>query len=273
MIVSEVLDYLEVAEQRPSLAYLDAIIRAWSQRIPWESMSRIARHQFTGTPEQYTRLPDAFYRDALALGTGGTCFESNLALRALLQPLGFDCGPVFCSMETAILNPHCALLVRLDGGLYLADVGYPVPGAFRMDSKLTTLDTPVYRYQATPLMQNHWEIRRFSGEFEYLCFVVQGNIVDEPTFYARLLRDHQPDGLFLTEAIIHRAQGSEMLRYSEDKGLVRRSWGHEERVALSPDEELDLPKTLSRLFGMNEAVLRAALHRKPDAELGRYLDW
>src|SRR3954454_9390649 len=107
-----ILAYLELTAQPPSLDFLNQILAAWSHRIPWESASRIARHQLPGTPETYARWPEAFFRDALRLGTGSTCFESNLALRALLQSLGYSCALAFCDMSGENADPHCAILVR-----------------------------------------------------------------------------------------------------------------------------------------------------------------
>jgi arylamine N-acetyltransferase len=223
------------------------------------------RHQRPGTPEDYARAPAAFFRDALALGTGGTCFESNGALRALLAALGFRCEMAFCDMEYgSTSDPHCAPIVRHEGARYLADVGFPVPAALRLDEReATRVRTPVYTYHARPINSLRWEVRRRSGLFEDHAFYLKRAPIDDDAFRARLLRDHQPDGLFLDEVIIHKTRSDHMLRYSEGKGLIRRVVGWEEPVPLSEEEEAQLPETLARIFAMNGAVLRAALTRTP----------
>ena len=133
---------------------------AWGSHIPWESAWRITRHQVYGKPEDYARLPDAFFESALAYGTGGTCFESNLALKALLTDLGFQCELAFCDMEKELPNPHCAVTVQLEGDLLLADAGYPIPAAFPLDlSEITTVDTTTYMYRAEPTAHNRWKSR------------------------------------------------------------------------------------------------------------------
>lgn len=263
-----ILAYLELAAQPPSHDYLSQVLAAWSQHIPWESASRIARHQIPGTPETYARIPEVFFRDALRLGTGGTCFESNLALRSLLQSLGFTCTLAFCDMSGEQENPHCTVLVRDGRKYYLADAGFPIPAALPLDSRQTTsIDVPVYTYFADPVGENRWQIRRTSGSIAGDCFVLKTEPVDDVTFWNRLLRDHQPDGLFLEQTIISKHDRDQILRYSTDKGLIRRYSGLEEPVELSPEQQENLPATLAESFGMNESVIRAALTRTAPAEL------
>lgn len=257
---ARVLAYFGVAAQPPSLAYLNTLLDRWPRCIPWESASRIARHRARGTPADYARLPDRYFEQALAQGTGGTCFESNLALRSLLTPLGFTASLQFCDMEGETVNPHCALIVQLDGRAYLADVGYPIPAALELlPAQPTEVQTAVYRFAAAPEAGARWRIRRISGGYEGLAFVVKGEAVDETTFHTRLLRDHEPDGLFLTQVIVQKMVDSHMLRYSDDKGLIQRTTGTETPLPLAPDEQADLPAALAARFGMDAAVLRAAL--------------
>jgi arylamine N-acetyltransferase len=263
-----ILSYLDLSVQAPSLEFLNQILAAWSQRIPWESASRIARHQLSGTPETYARWPEAFFRDALRLGTGGTCFESNLAFRALLQSLGYTCTLAFCDMSDEYENPHCAVIVREGSKQYLADVGFPIPEALPLDKRQpTSINVPVYTYYAEPLDESRWNIRRSSGSIEGQCFVLKAQPVDDVTFWNRLLHDHEPNGLFLDQMIISKHDGNQILRYSPDKGLIRRYSGFEEPVTLSDEQQAQLPVTLSALFNMSEPVIRAALTRTAPAEL------
>jgi arylamine N-acetyltransferase len=258
------LQYLGVTPTTPSFDLLNQIMAAWGSHIPWESVSRISRHQKPGTPEDYAQSPEAFFESSISHGTGGTCFESNFALQALLNQLGFETELAFCDMENEIENPHCAVMVRLDGKLYLADAGYPIPAAFPLDpTETTTLDTNVYVYRATPSGENRWSVTRTSGDVKQNNFILKAEPVHEVAFRTRLLRDHEPDGLFLHEVIIAKTFPTYVLRYSESKGLVRRSWGKEESVELTRQEEANLPATLARLFRFDEALLRSALSRTP----------
>ena len=51
--MQNVLKHLNVQSAKPSLDLLDKLVKAWSERIPWESASRIARHRDSGTPADY----------------------------------------------------------------------------------------------------------------------------------------------------------------------------------------------------------------------------
>ncbi len=264
--IADILQHLGLTDPTPTLLFLNRLLLGWSRHIPWESASRIARHQRPGTPQDYARCPEVFFHDALTLGTGGTCFESNLALRALLRAVGFEGVLAFCDMKTQTVNPHCAFVVTLEGARYLADVGYPVPAALRLDPHApTVVETPVYRYHAVPVGVDRWEVWRRSGGFAQLSYWLKGEGVDDATFRARLLRDHEPDGLFLDEVIVQRVDGDLVWRYSEHKGLVRRTIGREEPIALTAAEQADLPAALARRFGMSQALLAAALSRTPPA--------
>jgi arylamine N-acetyltransferase len=268
LLNAAILAYLELTAQPPSIDFLNEILAAWSRRIPWESASRIARHQIPGTPETYARIPEAFFRDALRLGTGSTCFESNLALGALLQSLGFICTLAFCDMSDEYENPHCAVIVRDGRKLYLADAGYPIPAVLPLDNRQSTrVDVPVYTYFADPLEENCWKIHRTSGTIEGDCFTLKALPVDDVTFWNRLLRDHEPDGLFLEQVIISKHADDQIVRYSPDKGLIRRYSGFEEPVTLTAEQQEKLSATLAEQFGMNESVIRAALTRTAPADL------
>lgn len=260
--IDPILAHLKLDRQPPTADYLDAILAAWAARIPWESASRIAAHRDCATPADCARLPEQFFADALCCGSGGTCFESNLALRALLEALGFEVTLHFCDMGSTP-DPHCAAIVAIDDALYLADVGYPVPAALPLDPIAPTERvTPAYVFRAVPGPGPRWEVRRLGRNgFDEQAFVLKGAPVDGDTFLARLLRDHEPDGYFLDEVIVSRTRAEGMLRYSEGKGLVRRTLDGEFPVPLAPDDSADLPRTLARLFGYDEAILRRALER------------
>ncbi len=244
---------------------LDRVLLAWSARIPWESASRIVRHQSPGAPEDYARGPERFFADALRFGSGGTCFESNGALLALLEALGFTARIVFCDMDDDdVTDPHCALIVALDGESWLADVGYPIPAALRLDPTApTSVETPVYRYTAEPLESGEWEVRRTSGSWGGFCFRVRPAAIDPAAFQARLVRDHGPDGLFLEEVILHRVDGDQVWYFSEHRGLVRRTAGREDPLHITDLARPHLDAVLSRFFRVDRALIRAALTRTP----------
>ena len=265
--VDAILHHLGLHQPAPTLAFLDGLLRAWAGCFPWESASRIARHRRPGAPADHARRPEAFFADALRLGTGGTCFESNLALHALLTALGYQSTLHFCDMKERgawQIDPHSALIVTLDGQSYLADAGYPIPGVIRLaPADPVVKETPVYRYEVVSVAPDRWEVRRKSGDFQQACFWLKGTPIDEDTFWARLVRDHEPDGFFLSNVIIHRLDGVVIWRFDEDKGLVRRTVGREEPVPLTGAARADLPEALAARFHLDARVIRSALTRTP----------
>jgi len=257
--VNDILTHLGIARREPSVPFLNDLLRAWSERIPWESASRIARHINGGNPADYALWPADYFARAIQQGTGGTCFESNLAFSALVAELGFEVALSFCDMsKSRTVNPHCATVIALNGDRYLADVGYPIPGALRLNgSQATQVETPVYTYHADPEADGRWRVWRESGTARWECFTVKTQPVDADTFRARLIADHEADGLFLDEVIVLKAFGGEIYRFSESTGLVRRAWGVDETVA-----NADLsPSALADRFGLDVDILEVALQR------------
>ncbi|MCI0709993.1 MAG: arylamine N-acetyltransferase [Chloroflexi bacterium] len=261
--MQNVLNHLNVSPEKPSQDLLDRLVKAWSERIPWESASRIARHRDSGTPADYAWLPETFFDNAVNCGTGGTCFESNLAFRSLLEYLGFTVTLHFCDMEDEIDDPHCTAVVHLDGEKYLADVGLPVPAALHLSpTETTSAQTAVYKFTAMPIADNRWEVKRRSGDYEAVAFWLKGEAIDQDKFYKRLLQDHEPDGLFLREVIIQKIIDGEMIRYSDGKGLIQRNVGVEKEFELSAAQKNSLEATLSSIFGMDQHIIRRALHKE-----------
>jgi arylamine N-acetyltransferase len=264
--LAAILRHLELGPAPADLNFLNRLLFAWSEHVPWESASRIARHLQPAPPESLARWPEEFFENMLRLGTGGTCFESNGALKVLLEMLGYDLSIVFCDMETDTQDPHCALVVQTQHRMYLADVGYPIPFALPLDARTpSAVETAVYRYEATPIAPDRWEVRRISGEYDGLCFWVKAEPVSESSFRARVLRDHTDHGQFLNEVILHRLDGEQVWYYSEHRGLVRRTHGREDPLYFSDIARANMEGVLAHFFGVNPAVIRAALTRIPMA--------
>lgn len=262
MNVDRILRHLRIERAEPSPAALHALLVAWSERIPWESASRIARHTRPGTPEQYARDADAFFADALERGLGGTCFESNSAAATFLTELGYDVTRHLCDMSTDEVDPHCALSVALDGTRYLADVGFPIPAAIPLTDAAQTVMTMVYRYHVEPVAHQRWRIWRESGHFTGECFVLKGDTVSPEALRARLVRDHHADGLFLNNVIIHRVVDGRMLRFDEVKGLIERTYDAETNVPWTDAQAADVPAAVAGIFAADVDVIRTALKRE-----------
>lgn len=261
MNVDRILRHLRLEHAEPSPAALHAFLVAWSERIPWESASRIARHTRPGTPDEYARTPDEFFTDALERGLGGTCFESNTAAAALLTELGYDVTRHLCDMSKEHVDPHCALSVKVAGARYLADVGFPIPAAIPLTGEAQNAMTMIYRYHVEPAADQRWRIWRESGHFTGECFTLKGDPVSPEALRARLVRDHYDDGLFLDNVIIHRVVDGRMLRFDEVKGLIERTYGAETDLPWSDAQAADIPAAVAAIFAADVDVIRTALTR------------
>lgn len=252
--VSAILSHLELERETPSIAYLDRIMQRWTSHIPWETVSRVERHQHNGSPKAYAWFPETFFGQALLNHTGGTCFESNYALWALLKELDFKATLHFCDMPNEVPNPHCAVVVALDGKMLMVDAGFSIPHVIPLyDDEVSTVEMPVYTFVVTPFESNKWEVRRQNAVMDRIGFWLKGTPVDENSFRLRVIRDHEPDGLFLDQLIIQKFIKGEVWRFSQEKGLVRRTATDE--VVVNP---MPTPQELAEVFGMSEAIIADA---------------
>jgi N-hydroxyarylamine O-acetyltransferase len=107
----------------PTYAVLEALHLAHATRIPFENLDVLLKRPI--------RLDLASLQGKLvASGRGGYCFEQNLLLRHALQALGFRtrglAARVLWNMPEGAVTPrgHMLLLVELDEGRCIADVGF-----------------------------------------------------------------------------------------------------------------------------------------------------
>ncbi|MGH8278916.1 MAG: arylamine N-acetyltransferase family protein [Gammaproteobacteria bacterium] len=109
--------------QQPTLELLHAITAAHAQSIPFENLDVLL--------ERPIRLePEAIFRKLVHEHRGGYCFENNGLLLAVLTQLGFEVRPLSARVRTGMIDrhilaprTHLVLEVRIDGKLWLTDVG------------------------------------------------------------------------------------------------------------------------------------------------------
>ncbi len=111
--------------RQPSPDTLAALHIAHATRIPFENLDVLL-----GRP---IRLDLASLQAKLvAGGRGGYCFEQNLLFAAALRALGFSvtCLAARVRFGTTVVLPrtHMTLLVDVDGGRWIADVGFGAQG-------------------------------------------------------------------------------------------------------------------------------------------------
>lgn len=110
---------------QPSRATLEALHLAHATHIPFENLDILL-----GRP---IRLDLASLQDKLVRGRrGGYCFEQNLLFASVLERLGYSvtrlAARVHYRNQPKVPRTHIALLARIAGAAWLADVGFGLEG-------------------------------------------------------------------------------------------------------------------------------------------------
>ena len=116
--IKQYLDYINMAEEPPSLNYLQRLIQRHLYKIPYETFSKF--HYYSINPIHVPSM-DVFVENLKNKGWGGTCFTLNINFARLLKALDFDCSLV------RVKPGHLGLMVTIDTKRYYADVGYGSP--------------------------------------------------------------------------------------------------------------------------------------------------
>ena len=211
-LTSRILSYLGCGREKPSIRYLNRLIKAYIRSIPWESVSRIIKRNTTAKTELCPRLPEEFWREALQYGMGGTCFENSLAFFNLLESLGFDGYLTINDME----NPasHTASIIILNGQKYLADVAIPIHCALPIYNNQTTRrSNRFHQYTIRPNGNSRYSIER-SHHPKRKIFT----LVDVPVLIGKyrdaIQKDYEDTGYFLDRVIIVKVIEDRLWRFS-----------------------------------------------------------
>ena len=107
---------------RPDLETLRSLHRAHVEAIPFEALDV----QLSSVPSME---PNAIFNKLVGQRRGGWCYEMNGLFGEALQQIGFEVTRVSCGVMRHVggeerRGTHLALLVRLDGEDWLADVGF-----------------------------------------------------------------------------------------------------------------------------------------------------
>jgi arylamine N-acetyltransferase len=257
-LLRSVLCHLKVPEDLPSPAHLQAIINAYVARVPWESASRIAKRAACTVLASCPRWPEEFWRDHLAGGWGGTCFESNYALMELLRALGYEAAFTVNDMDESV-GCHSALVVRLDGAEWLVDVGIPVFAPILVDpARSTSAQSAFHSYVLEPREVGEYRLTRDRHPRPYV-YDLRAAPVSERSYRATVERDYDlQTGLFLDRVVINKVIGGVQQRFSSIESPLRiQSF----RSGVESHEELgeDPAAELAARFGLEAATLRVAL--------------
>ena len=117
------LNRLKTDRQEPSREYLDRLVDAHQQSIPFENLDTTLWNR------SISLEPDRITEKILLKHRGGYCFELNGLFCILLKELGFcavlaPCRQLRHSEPCPVPATHCCILVYLDGKTLFCDVGY-----------------------------------------------------------------------------------------------------------------------------------------------------
>lgn len=255
-----VLAYLDVDEAAPTIEWIDALLTAYVRTVPWESASRIVRRANTPVTEDCPRWPDEFWQTAMRLGTGGTCFESNLAYFALLRALGYE-GYLTINNMGAQVGCHTAIIILMKGQKWLVDVGLPIYAALPLDEAQTMRrETALLNYQTVPVGEGRFEVER-TPHPRPNCFTLIDRPIDPVPYCAATTGDYGANGLFLDRVVINKVIAGELWRYdSSETPAHLEHFRHGERIDTALEGDLmSNAKTIAARFGIAVAVVQGAL--------------
>lgn len=255
-LTGAVLSYLGVAPGEPGLGLLNTLILAYSRRVPWESASRIVKRARVTSPAEAARWPDEFWQDAIRLGTGGTCFESNRAFFALLRSLGYNGYLTLNNMHESI-GCHTAIVIQSQGERWLVDAGYPIHAALPLTSMPESqLDTSFGTYTLREIEPARYVVELRPLPKPYLFDLIDTPI-DDAAYCDATINDYTETGLFLDRLIIRKLVDSQIWRFNSDEQPYHLQ---EFRDGQRIDHPItgDVPATLSDHFDIDLTVIATA---------------
>lgn len=256
--INKVLNYLKCTAVRVDLPSLNRLVFAYTRSVPWESISRIVKRRNTPVLSQCPRLPEEFWRDALLRGTGGTCFESNLAFFALLKSLGYD-GYLTINDMDEYRAVHTAIIIRINKRKYVVDVGMPLNCAIPFTRNASTRRyTEFHTYVIQHSNGNVYQIKRTSHPRPY-CFTLLDVPVPLTVYYTALERDYSETGLFLDRAIITKIVGDVVCRYNSDFDMPGIEMMNRKGRTFEYLNSSDIARKISDHFSIDYSLLRNAL--------------
>lgn len=259
-LTDQILAHIGCVREKPSVLYLNRLIRAYIRHIPWESVSRIIKRQTNSETELCPRWPDEFWKEALEYGTGGTCFENNLAFFTLLNELGFNGYMTINDMESPAC--HTASIITLHGQKYLADITIPIQGALPIHpDQITRRSNEFHHYTIRPEDNSRYAIER-SHHPKRRAFTLVDVPVPLEEYRNAVQMDYEETGYFLDRVVIVKVIDDRLWCFdSEDTPFKVEGFDKtgKQEVMLKINR---LAKSLSETFGMDEDKIALALAYK-----------
>lgn len=210
----DILQKLDLPFEGPTVEFLDQLLFQYTRTIPWESATRnVRRIETNENYETCPRWPKEFWGLALEHGTGGTCFETNLALFSLIQSLGYD-GYLTINNMRFNVGCHTAIVVLLDGEKWLFDAGYPLECLVPISPVETTESKAKFlTYQVNPILEDVYVVTRSRHPKPYI-FTLFDKPVPLDDYKLATQNDYRPEGNFNNSVVINKIVDEKMVRFS-----------------------------------------------------------
>lgn len=254
-----VLSYLGYPLAKPSTQALNNLLIAYVQKVPWESVFRLAKQQRTPMPDERPRWPEEFWLDAIERGGGGTALESNYAFLALLCALGYE-GYLTINDREEPTGGHSAIILQLNGQKRLVDVGIPLYTSLRLDeTQSTRIASYFHTYIAHPKGDSHYTIERTNHPNRYLYTLLDQPVPD--TAYRAALRQQEygQQALLSDRIIINKVIEGKVWHFdSSDHPLRIEAMEPTNKTEILLPESL-LARRLASYFAMDRTIIQLAL--------------
>lgn len=233
-LVDIYLARLKISRTAPSLSFLNTLIHAHQERIPFENFTRVC--DYRDYPLTHNPPIEDFIR-RLPKGAGGVCWTLARGFGWLLKNLDFE-------VQYLYMDPgHVCLKVSIDEEYYV-DVGYgapfskawPLRQSFVVDTSAEKFE---YRYKIETI-----DVERTPGPRKTLYLNSQ-----HPTMIGEYFsrKNKWGENRFFSVLLVSRFENGKLLRFLNDKFQDYRTGELVERV-LRPCE---VSEVLSQTFGVN----------------------
>jgi N-hydroxyarylamine O-acetyltransferase len=231
------LAFLGVPREAPSFAALSRLTRAHLRAVVFENITSLLRRRTHGTPVPAVE-PEAVLSNWEAGRSGGVCFEAGFMYSRLLPALGYDARLVL-DWKGRFDGRHQAVVVELNGGRFLLDVGNgsphfePIP----LDGLVEVHHAGLaYRFRPGEA-PDEWIQDRWIDEAWAPFFTYNLRPADEQVRQAAYQRHHVPGESFVVSSLtLVRCEEHQILQLRNHE-FTRHTDDGKEKVQLTEPEE------------------------------------
>jgi N-hydroxyarylamine O-acetyltransferase len=231
------LAFLGVEREPPSFAALARLTRAHLRAVVFENITSLLRRRAHGTPVPALG-PETVLTNWEAGRGGGVCFEAAFMYSRLLAALGYDARLVL-NCKGRFDGGHQAVLVAVDGGRFLLDVGNGSPhfDPIPMDGSVEVRHAGLaYRFRPGDA-PDEWVQDRWIEETWTPFFTYNLRPADEQVRQAAYQRHHVPGESFVVSSLtLVRCEEHQVLQLRNHE-FTRHTDDGKEKIQIAEPEE------------------------------------